>query len=131
MRYRSFDASPPSLILFVEGDPRSFQTSLRETMNLTKELDAFGKGGKGGGSGKAPALVTPSSFAQKNVGSPVPTTPTSPASSTFAARSAEALIDVLRLRENRLYRTEDVMAKFLEVIPSVIVLHNMNDVVSI
>lgn len=98
-------------------------------MNLTKELDAFGKGGKGGGSGKAPALVTPSSFAQKNVGSPVPTTPTSPATSTFAAKSAEALIDVLRLRENRLYRTEDVMAKFLEVIPSMIVLYNMMNVV--
>lgn len=102
---------------FTEGDPRSFQSSLRETMNLTRELESLGKGktGVAGGSGKAPAIVTPSSFAQRNIGSPVVTTPTSPGTTNPAARSTEALIDVLRLRENRLYRTEDVMAKFLEV----------------
>lgn len=90
-----------------EGDSYGFKSSIRETMNLTKELDNINISG----TPSSPSKGSVSRYNSWNSGKfssfSVPSTPKSP---------AEALIDVLKLRENRLFRTEDTVAKFLEVI---------------
>jgi hypothetical protein len=99
-----FPVSPfLSFSISLEGDPNSFQQSLRETANLTKELDTISLNKGGNNNSKPSPFTSPKS------------TSTSTAASPINLRTTEALIDVLRMRENRLYRSEDVLAKFLEV----------------
>jgi ankyrin repeat protein len=77
-----------------DGDPSGFHASIRETANLTKELDNVNK----------------FSFSGKIQAKP----PTGKPGMSSVSKTTESLVEVLRLRESRLFRAEDIMAKFLE-----------------
>jgi hypothetical protein len=88
-------------------------------MTLTKELDSINIPGSNNrmnpttpktGGGASNSNVRVGGPAGPPSRSPVTVSPVTPYN-----KSNEALIDVLKLRENRLFRSEDVMAKFLEV----------------
>eukprot|EP01032_Pedospumella_encystans_P013468 gene13468-15505_t len=134
-----------------EGDPNSYQASLRETAGLARNLDAIMIGGpsptsnhKGGDTGSAAGDVAPKSrsafsfkFSSKSSSSnkaetekrlsagggakhagPQPSPSRKSAKEVAAGSSSngstEALLTALKLRDAKLQRAQDIVAKFLE-----------------
>ena len=96
-----------------DGDSASFQQSIRETMALTRGLDALN--GSSGGSGKE--KTTSGSSPQKSSSRPPSISASSSAGGVGGATDAsgdETLISAIKLRRTKLSRSEDMAAKFLE-----------------
>ncbi len=91
-----------------DGEVNNFQASLRETVALTRELEGWNVSG---------SSKSPNSRKSMMNGTSVNAPPGTPKSSagTGAVKTSQELIEVLKKREVRLYRAEDVLSKFLEV----------------
>lgn len=103
-----------------DGEVNNFQASLRETAALTRELEGWNMSGSTKTLSATRKNLMASFSGTPSVGaSPVKSTnngvPTSSNSGLSPARSSQDLIEVLKKREARLYRAEDVLSKFLEV----------------
>lgn len=90
-----------------EGDPNHMQHSVRETQALTRGLEALSSGRNQYNSGTPTKGSRPvsASFSQPSVYQTPPPAP----------KTGEGLVDVLKIRDSRLVKSEDFIAKFLEV----------------
>ncbi len=86
-----------------DGEVNNFQASLRETATLTRELEGWNTPV----SSKSPNVRKAGMI---NLGGN-----TSTSAGNSPMRSSQDLIEILKKRETRLYRAEDVLSKFLEV----------------
>ena len=87
-----------------EGDPHHMQHSVRETQALTRGLEALSSGKNQYGTPSKSRPVS-ASFSQPTVYQTPPP----------AHKTGEGLVDVLKIRDSRLVKSEDFIAKFLEV----------------
>lgn len=100
------------------GDPNNFQASLRETQQLTRDLSkvSFSTGTTAVASASRSMYGSMSSVTSVRGARLQAQFGSDGASNTSLPRaSGEALVEALKIRDSRLYRAEDVVAKFLEV----------------
>jgi hypothetical protein len=98
-----------------DGEVNNFQASLRETAALTRELEGWNMSSASKTPGVARKMMSSFSGTPSSSVSPTKTITNTTTSNVSPVRSTQDLIEVLKKRETRLYRAEDVLSKFLEV----------------
>eukprot|EP01038_Epipyxis_sp_PR26KG_P004781 gene4781-6706_t len=89
-----------------EGDPNAFLSSVRQTKSLTRGLDTVVANGIANATNNSRSNKSSLLLTNNNNSGNSPT--------IVPIKSNQSQIEVLKLRESRLHRTEDTIAKFLE-----------------